>query len=88
MVVMTNLNNYFLSIVLQIASSNEMFMCVGPMIENRFSFCYNPRDEDIFFSLSILKSYSLDFNTKDVGKCLLEALWDMYRVLCHGSDSD
>lgn len=56
-------------------------MGVGPLVENRFSFCYNPRENDIFFVVSIMKSLVLDFHIADVRKCLLESFSDMKRVL-------
>lgn len=40
----------------QVASKYESFMCYGPLVENGYGCCYNPRESDMFFACSSMKS--------------------------------
>lgn len=55
-------------------------MCYGPLVENGYGICYNPRNDDIFFAVSAFNS-SPETSAVEMGKSLTEALENMYRVL-------
>lgn len=38
------------------ASKCDGFMCYGPLVNDGYACCYNPREEDMNFAISALKS--------------------------------
>lgn len=42
----------------QVASSYEAFMCYGPLTYDGYGCCYSPRNNDIYFGLSSMRSNS------------------------------
>lgn len=40
----------------QVAAKCDAFMCYGPLVEDGYACCYNPRKEDIIFAISAFRS--------------------------------
>lgn len=64
----------------QVASVNTSFMCYGPLVENGYGCCYNPRKNDMFFAISSWKS-NPETDSSDFHDTLKSALDDMQAVL-------
>lgn len=64
----------------QVASIYEAFMCYGPLTNDGYGCCYSPRNNDIFFGLSSLRSNE-DTSTANFKKSLEEALKLMKQLL-------
>lgn len=71
----------------QVASKDDAYMCYGPMFDDGYSCCYNPREDDIFFGVGALHSNK---ETCAVGfsKSIEEALLQMKKVLGPPPKSD
>lgn len=41
---------------IQVAAKCDAFMCYGPLVEDGYACCYNPRKEDIIFAISAFRS--------------------------------
>lgn len=68
----------------QVASVHNAFMCYGPLTEDGYGCCYNPRKNDMWFGLSSLKSCS-NTCTETFKKSLEESLRQMRDVLIRTS---
>lgn len=64
----------------QVASSYEAFMCYGPLTYDGYGCCYSPRNNDIYFGLSSMRSNN-DTSTAKFRKSLQEALQLMQQLL-------
>lgn len=64
----------------QVASVNTSFMCYGPLVENGYGCCYNPRKNDMFFAISSWRS-NPETNSDEFHDTLKSALDDMQDVL-------
>ncbi|KAL5280729.1 CRAT family protein [Megaselia abdita] len=64
----------------QVASVNHAFMCYGPLVDNGYGCCYNPRKNDMFFAISSWKSNS-ETDSDKFHDSLKSALDDMKEVL-------
>lgn len=64
----------------QVASAYDGFMCYGPLTNDGYGCCYNPRNNDILFGLSSIRSNS-ETSTAKFRKSLEEALQLMYQLL-------
>lgn len=55
-------------------------MCYGPLVEDGYACCYNPRDNDMNFGISAFKSNSI--TSADRFRVALEdSLYDMQDIL-------
>lgn len=72
-------SNYRLS-TSQVASSYEAFMCYGPLTNDGYGVCYSPRNTDIYFGLSSMRSNKVT-STAKFRKSLEEALKLMMQLL-------
>lgn len=64
----------------QVASVFEAFMCYGPLTYDGYGCCYSPRNNDIYFGLSSMRSNN-DTSTAKFKKSLQEALQLMQQLL-------
>lgn len=64
----------------QVASVNKAFMCYGPLVENGYGCCYNPRKNDMYFAISSWKS-NPETNSDEFHDTLKCALDEMQAVL-------
>lgn len=64
----------------QVASAYEAFMCYGPLTMDGYGCCYSPRNNDIYFGLSSMRSNS-DTCTLKFRKSLEESLQLMKELL-------
>lgn len=64
----------------QVASVYDAFMCYGPLTYDGYGCCYSPRNNDIWFGLSSMRSND-DTCTDKFKKSLQEALQLMYQML-------
>ena len=64
----------------QVASRYEAFMCYGPLTNDGYGCCYSPRNDDMWFGLSSVRSCPETSSVK-FRKSLEEALRDMYHLL-------
>jgi carnitine O-acetyltransferase len=64
----------------QVASIYDAFMCYGPLTYDGYGVCYSPRNNDIYFGLSSMRSNG-DTSTERFKKSLEEALQMMQDVL-------
>lgn len=64
----------------QVASIYDAFMCYGPLTNDGYGVCYSPRNNDINFGLSSMRSND-DTGTEKFKKSLQEALQLMYQLL-------
>lgn len=67
----------------QVASKHEAVMCYGPLVENGYGCCYNPRDNDMLFAISSFVSCS-DTEAKRFGAAMKDSLMGMYQLLAAG----
>lgn len=67
----------------QVASVNPAFMCYGPLVENGYGCCYNPRKNDMFFAISSWRS-DPETNSDEFHDTLKCALDDMHALLSKG----
>ena len=70
----------------QVASANLAFMCYGPLVEDGYGCCYNPRGKDLIFAISSWKSNPETCSDK-FHKSLKEALDHMKEVLVNTSEA-
>ncbi|RVE41560.1 hypothetical protein evm_013794 [Chilo suppressalis] len=64
----------------QVACKCDGFMCYGPLVDNGYATCYNPRDNDVNFATSAFKANAETDCNKYRG-ALEKALQDMHDVL-------
>lgn len=64
----------------QVASIYDAFMCYGPLTNDGYGVCYSPRNNDIWFGLSSMRSNN-DTSTDTLKKSLQEALQLMHQLL-------
>lgn len=64
----------------QVATKCDGFMCYGPLVEDGYACCYNPRSNDINFAVSAMKS-NPDTNASTYRKALENSLTDMHDLL-------
>lgn len=64
----------------QVASSSKAFMCYGPVVDDGYGICYNPRNDDIFLAVSAFNSCP-STSAAQMASTLTEALENMYQVL-------
>lgn len=64
----------------QVASKCDGFMCYGPLVNDGYACCYNPREEDMNFAISALKSNDETDATK-FKESLENSLDDMNNLL-------
>lgn len=55
-------------------------MCYGPVVDDGYGICYNPRNDDIFLAVSAFNSCPSTSAT-EMARSLTEALENMYQVL-------
>lgn len=55
-------------------------MCYGPVAEDGYGICYNPRNDDIFLAVSAFNSCPTT-SANEMARSLTEALENMYQVL-------
>lgn len=55
-------------------------MCYGPVVEDGYGICYNPRDDDMLFAVSSFSSCK-ETCSDGMAKSLSDSLADMYAVL-------
>jgi carnitine O-acetyltransferase len=63
----------------QVPSNYTAFMCYGPLTMDGYGCCYSPRNNDIFFGLSSMRS-NADTSTAKFKKSLQEALREMFEI--------
>ncbi|XP_055907676.1 carnitine O-acetyltransferase-like isoform X2 [Eupeodes corollae] len=78
-------SNHFRLSTSQVASINEAFMCYGPMYHDGYACCYNPRENDIIFSLAAWRS-NQETCADRFGVSLQESLNEMMGVLCRAGE--
>lgn len=71
----------------QVASAYESFMCYGPLVEDGYGCCYNPRENDMFFACSSLKSCK-DTSAKTFALTLGECFTEMKSLLDKFASND
>lgn len=71
----------------QVASAYESFMCYGPLVEDGYGCCYNPRENDMFFACSSLKSCK-ETSAKTFAHTLGECFTEMKNLLDKFDESD
>lgn len=64
----------------QVASIYDAFMCYGPLTNDGYGCCYSPRNNDIWFGLSSMRSNN-ETSTALFKKSLQESLQLMYQLL-------
>lgn len=64
----------------QVASKYEAFMCYGPLVQNGYGCCYNPRENDMIFAISCFNS-STETSSKKFRLVLAECFEEMYQLL-------
>uniref|UniRef100_A0A1B0CHY9 Putative carnitine o-acyltransferase crot n=1 Tax=Lutzomyia longipalpis TaxID=7200 RepID=A0A1B0CHY9_LUTLO len=64
----------------QVASKYEAYMCYGPLVDNGYGCCYNPREDDMLFGISAFNSCP-ETSSKKFSMTLKESLIDMYKIL-------
>lgn len=64
----------------QVASKYEAYMCYGPLVDNGYGCCYNPREDDMLFGISAFNSCP-ETSAKKFSVTLKESLMDMYKIL-------
>lgn len=64
----------------QVASVNTAFMCYGPLTDDGYGCCYNPRKDDMFFAISSWRS-NKETDSDKFHDTLKSALDDMMGVL-------
>ncbi|GAB0099293.1 uncharacterized protein DMENIID0001_151450 [Sergentomyia squamirostris] len=64
----------------QVPSQFELYMCYGPLVDNGYGCCYNPRANDMFFGISAFNSCP-ETSAKKFSVTLKESLMDMFRIL-------
>ncbi|CAD7085804.1 unnamed protein product [Hermetia illucens] len=68
----------------QVASKYLAFMCYGPLVDNGYGCCYNPRDNDMLFAISSWKDNN-ETSTAAFKCAMKEALDSMHALLLrHG----
>lgn len=60
-------------------------MCYGPLVEDGYGICYNPRNDDMLFAVSSFKNCAVT-NADEMGRSLENALEDMYTVLVRAGE--
>lgn len=60
-------------------------MCYGPVVEDGYGICYNPRDDDMLLAVSSFPSCK-ETCSNGMGKSLSDALQDMYTVLVRAGE--
>ncbi|XP_061512313.1 carnitine O-acetyltransferase [Anopheles gambiae] len=64
----------------QVASRYDAFMCYGPLTQDGYGCCYNPKEDDMWFGVSAFRS-NKDTDLARFRVSLQEALREMYEVL-------
>uniref|UniRef100_A0A182NF90 Choline/carnitine acyltransferase domain-containing protein n=1 Tax=Anopheles dirus TaxID=7168 RepID=A0A182NF90_9DIPT len=64
----------------QVASRYDAFMCYGPLTQDGYGCCYNPKEDDMWFGLSAFRSNG-ESDLARFRVSLQEALREMYEVL-------
>lgn len=66
--------------MLQVASKCDGFMAYGPLVEDGYACCYNPRPNNINFGTSAFVSCS-ETSAKNFCSALETSLMDMHNIL-------
>lgn len=69
----------------QVASAHRAFMCYGPLVEDGYGICYNPRDDDMLFAVSAFPG-CCETNAREMGMALYDALNDMFSLLVRAGE--
>lgn len=69
----------------QVASAHRAFMCYGPLVEDGYGICYNPRNDDMLFAVSAFPGCA-ETSAKEMGCALYDALNDMYALLSRAGE--
>lgn len=64
----------------QVGSKFESVMCYGPLTEDGYGCCYNPRDNDMLFAISSFKTCE-ETNAKKFGAVMKDSLLHMHNLL-------
>lgn len=64
----------------QVASKCDGFMCYGPLVEDGYACCYNPRSEDINLATSAIRSCK-ETDVNSFKDSLIRSLDEMYNLL-------
>ncbi|XP_049280996.1 carnitine O-acetyltransferase-like [Anopheles funestus] len=64
----------------QVASRYDAFMCYGPLTQDGYGCCYNPKEDDMWFGVSAFRS-NKETDLARFRVSLQEALREMYEVL-------
>lgn len=64
----------------QVATNCDGFMCYGPLVDNGYGCCYNPRPKDMNFAVSAFAS-DPETNATRFREALEQSLLDMHNVL-------
>ncbi|XP_059616378.1 carnitine O-acetyltransferase [Phlebotomus argentipes] len=64
----------------QVASKYEAYMCYGPLVDNGYGCCYNPREDDMLFGISAFHSCP-ETSSQKFSVTLKESLMDMFKIL-------
>ncbi|XP_053675184.1 carnitine O-acetyltransferase [Anopheles nili] len=64
----------------QVASRYDAFMCYGPLTQDGYGCCYNPKEDDMWFGVSAFRS-NVETDLARFRVSLQEALREMYEVL-------
>ena len=67
-------------ISLQVPSEGKILYVLGPIFEDGYSLCYNPRDEDMFFPITSFRSNG-ETNSAKFGSYISDALYNMQSIL-------
>uniref|UniRef100_A0A1B0DQY5 Choline/carnitine acyltransferase domain-containing protein n=1 Tax=Phlebotomus papatasi TaxID=29031 RepID=A0A1B0DQY5_PHLPP len=63
----------------QVASKYEAYMCYGPLVDNGYGCCYNPREDDMLFGISAFNSCP-ETSAKKFSVTLKESLMDIIKM--------
>lgn len=69
----------------QVASKYESFMCYGTLTEDGYGCCYNPRENDMFFGISSMKTCK-ETDAATFGSVLAECFREMRSLLERATD--
>lgn len=64
----------------QVATKAYGLMAFGPVVEDGYSLCYNPRDNDILFAIGAFNS-NKETNAEKFGEMLCKTLRDVQDLL-------
>lgn len=64
----------------QVACKNEGVMCYGPLVNNGYAACYNPRPDDMYIAICAHNSCS-ETSAKQYAQALIDSFTELKRVL-------